>query len=350
MAEATAKKTRLDQHKRETLSHLLLQGGSADPAAWDAFWRSVSEYGNRADGEQLEVLTSIFEEGVSLTAAADPGERSLLGRWIREVIRAAQSWGIDQGDFIERLVSRQVAKQVGQRDQGRPQSCSTHGKILAAALEVFSAKGFHGATVDEIAEHAGLGKGTVYRHFDSKKRLFSQLILSKVAELEQTVSGAIDPEADVLEIIETYLKVYFAFFDRNRKLYRVLVQEQSDFGAEVKGLYIGNILKKVPLLKRKIYQAASSGQLKEMNFHTVFYGVMGFIDGVMQKWLASEVGYSLVDELPTVLETIFYGFVNRSSLQASADNERDSQSQQDQVTDASSAIVSGQRSRGGRQR
>jgi hypothetical protein len=37
---------------------------------------------------------------------------------------------------------------------------------------------------------------------------------------------------------------------------------------------------------------------------------MGFIDGVMQKWLASETDYSLVDEIPTVTETIFYGFVN----------------------------------------
>ena len=201
-------------------------------------------------------------------------------------------------------------KQVGQRDQGRPHSSDTREKILVAALEVFSTKGFHGATVDEIAESAKLGKGTVYRHFHSKKGLFSELIRLKVAELEQEVSGTIDPQADVLEIIETYLRVYFGFFDRNRNLYKVLIQEQSDFGAEVKALYTGNILKKVPLLKRKIFQAAREGRLKQMDFHTVFYGVMGFIDGVMQKWLASDGGYSLVDEIPTILRTIFYGFVN----------------------------------------
>ena len=55
-----------------------------------------------------------------------------------------------------------------------------------------------------------------------------------------------------------------------------------------------------------------------MDFHTVFYGVMGFIDGVMQKWLASDDDYSLVDEVPTVIETIFYGFVNPGPVELSA--------------------------------
>jgi AcrR family transcriptional regulator len=224
-------------------------------------------------------------------------------------------------DFSEQLLIRQVYKQMGQRDQVRPQTSSTREKILAAALEVFSSKGFHGTTVDEIADRAELGKGTVYRHFNSKRGLFSELIRLKVAELEKTVSGAIDPHADVLEIIENYLRIYFGFFDHNRELYRVLIQEQSDFGAEVKALYIGNILKKVPLLKRKILQAARNGRLKQMDFHTVFYGVMGFIDGVIQKWLASEEEYSLVDEVPTVIETIFYGFVNYEPSQLLAEKD-----------------------------
>ena len=57
-----------------------------------------------------------------------------------------------------------------------------------------------------------------------------------------------------------------------------------------------------------------------MDFHTVFYGVMGFIDGVMQKWLASETEYSLVDEIATVTETIFYGFVNLEPSELSREN------------------------------
>jgi AcrR family transcriptional regulator len=312
---------RLNQEKWKALVSLLLQGAEADPSSWRQFWQSVLGDEIRQNGEDAELLVSIFEAGVCQIASAGLETKTVLGIWIKEVIKAAKSRGLDQIAFSERLLARQLCKGAEQKDQGRPQTSDTRKKILSAALEVFSLKGFHGATVDEIAERAGLGKGTVYRHFQSKQGLFSELIRSKVAELEQEVSGAIDQQADVLEVIETYLRVYFAFFDRNRNLYKVLIQEQSDFGAEVKALYIGNILKKVPLLKRKIYRGAKNGRLKQTDFHTVFYGVMGFIDGVMQKWLASDGEYSLVDEIPAVLQIIFYGFVNTTPPEISAGSE-----------------------------
>jgi AcrR family transcriptional regulator len=298
-----------NKNKRAELLDLLSQGAAADPDAWQLFWQNTLGEATSGNGQDMETLISIFEEGVSEIISTNIEVEDSIGAWVREIIRVAKSWGVDQTNFSERLLIRQFSKRLGQRDQVRPQTADTRDKILAAALEVFSAKGFHGTTVDEIAESAALGKGTVYRHFHSKKGLFSELIRLKVAELEERVQGAIDPHADVLDIIETYLRTYFSFFDHNRDLYKVLIQEQSDFGAEVKALYIGNILKKVPLLKRKIFLAARKGHLKQMDFHTVFYGVMGFIDGVMQKWLASETDYSLVDEMDTVTETIFYGFV-----------------------------------------
>ncbi len=300
----------LNQKKRTTLMSLLLRDPAADSSDWRVFWQGILGPKSGAGGEDLEVLVSVFEEGVSQIASTDMDAENVLETWVAEVVKEARYRGTDEQEFSARLLTQQLRKQLGQRDHGRSHSSDTREKIQVAALEIFSTKGFHGATVDEIAERAHLGKGTVYRHFRSKKGLFSELIRSKVAELEREISGAIDPQADVLEIIETYLRVYFGFFDRNRDLYKVLIQEQSDFGAEVKALYTGNILKKVPLLKRKIYQAARDGRLKQTDFQTVFYGVMGFIDGVMQKWLASDGAYSLVKEVPTVLQTIFYGFVN----------------------------------------
>ena len=310
MSGYVGKNSQLDKPKRAELLDLLSQSGPAATSAWQLFWRNTLGEAGGGKGEDMETLVSIFEEGVSEIISTHMDVEDSISTWVRETIRVAENWGVDQTDFSELLLTRQFSKSLGQRDPARPQASDTREKILAAALGVFSAKGFHGTTVDEIAENAALGKGTVYRHFHSKKGLFSELIRLKVAELEEKVKGTIDPHADVLDIIETYLRTYFSFFDHNRDLYKVLIQEQSDFGAEVKALYIGNILKKVPLLKRKILLAARKGELKQMDFRTVFYGVMGFIDGVMQKWLASETHYSLVDEIPTVTETIFYGFVN----------------------------------------
>ncbi len=47
--------------------------------------------------------------------------------------------------------------------------------ILAAALELFVERGFHGTTVPEMAERAGVGAGTIYRHFASKEAVVNEL-------------------------------------------------------------------------------------------------------------------------------------------------------------------------------
>ncbi len=47
--------------------------------------------------------------------------------------------------------------------------------ILAAALELFAERGFHGTAVPQIAEKAGVGAGTIYRHFASKEAIVNTL-------------------------------------------------------------------------------------------------------------------------------------------------------------------------------
>lgn len=49
-------------------------------------------------------------------------------------------------------------------------------EIIEAAIKVFGRHGFHNAKVEEIAKTAGIGKGTVYEYFKSKKDLFEKMI------------------------------------------------------------------------------------------------------------------------------------------------------------------------------
>jgi len=54
-------------------------------------------------------------------------------------------------------------------------------QILAAAMELFSHSGYHGVTVDAIAQQAGISKGNLYWHFKSKQEIF-QLLFDHVVE------------------------------------------------------------------------------------------------------------------------------------------------------------------------
>ncbi|SPJ15026.1 Transcriptional regulator, TetR family [Syntrophobacter sp. SbD2] len=182
-------------------------------------------------------------------------------------------------------------------------------RILEAALEVFSHKGFHPATMDEIAEKAGVGKGTLYRYFETKEKLFAELVRLRLEELGATAGSVIDGRDDVLTMISKCIRMYFEFFDRNQRLYRLIIQEQLDLGEHSPDEYFRKVMRAIPNLKRKIYEGTQQGILKDVDFQTVFYGTMGFAHGVIQKWLARDCSYPLVNELPGVLEVLFHGFV-----------------------------------------
>ena len=203
--------------------------------------------------------------------------------------------------LLEKILSEEAAPLLS-----RP---NAKERILDAALEVFSHKGFHPATMDEIAEKAGVGKGTLYRYFETKEKLFAELMRLRLDELERRVASSIDGHDDVLTMISKYLRIYFEFFDLNQRLYRLIIQEQLDLGKQSPNEYFHKVLRAVPNLKRKVYEGTQQGILKDVDFQTVFYGTMGFVHGVIQKWLARDCSYPLVDELPGVLEVLFHGFV-----------------------------------------
>jgi AcrR family transcriptional regulator len=54
--------------------------------------------------------------------------------------------------------------------------------LLAAALRVFLARGYHAATLEQIADEAGFSKGVVYSRFDSKADMFLALLTDRIAE------------------------------------------------------------------------------------------------------------------------------------------------------------------------
>jgi len=127
-------------------------------------------------------------------------------------------------------------------------------RILEAAMEVFSHKGFHPATMDEIAEKAGVGKGTLYRYFETKEKLFAELVRLRLEELGATAGSVIDGRDDVLTMISKCIRMYFEFFDRNQRLYRLIIQEQLDLGEHSPDEYFRKVMRAIPNLKRKVYE------------------------------------------------------------------------------------------------
>lgn len=100
----------------------------------------------------------------------------------------------------------------------------TKEKILVAAEEIFSEKGFAGARVDEIAEVSGVNKRMIYAHFESKENLY-KIILNKVYGrlVEMESSQNMDLPAD--EVLRQNITNAFEYLSANPNFISLVMHE-----------------------------------------------------------------------------------------------------------------------------
>lgn len=105
-------------------------------------------------------------------------------------------------------------------------------QILRAAAQVFTAKGFAEARIDDIAAASGIGKGTVYLHFKDKQDLFEQLVRQAAVPVLEAASQLVVapdlPTSAILDQIFTVVRTQVLETPR-REILRLIIAEGPRF-------------------------------------------------------------------------------------------------------------------------
>jgi AcrR family transcriptional regulator len=94
--------------------------------------------------------------------------------------------------------------------------------ILEAAKTVFAEKGLLAATIDEIAERAELGKGTIYLYFKSKEAMYIPLVDEGLARLAHRFSQVIDPSGPADDNLRRLCDAYYRFYRDEPHYFKLL--------------------------------------------------------------------------------------------------------------------------------
>jgi TetR/AcrR family transcriptional regulator len=105
-------------------------------------------------------------------------------------------------------------------------TASTRDKIIHAASGVFEEKGFDGARMQEIADHAGVNKAMLYYYFHSKEDLFTTIFREMFAELFTSIQNLIpmQPE-DLTDFIKQFVSLHIDFLAQHPHLPRIITRE-----------------------------------------------------------------------------------------------------------------------------
>lgn len=109
--------------------------------------------------------------------------------------------------------------------------------ILGAASKVFAEHGFRCADVQQIADLAGIGKGTIYRFYATKDELFRATVDDGMQRLTTRVDKSIEHLADPLDKLRVGFKTYMDFFDQYPEIIELFVHERAELRATGKPLY-----------------------------------------------------------------------------------------------------------------
>lgn len=100
--------------------------------------------------------------------------------------------------------------------------------IREAALEVFARRGYHGASLDEIAHAAEISKALIYEHFPSKRELYVALLETHAQALFDRLAAAAGT-AEPGEIrLRAGVDAFLAFVEEQREAWRMLFRDAAD--------------------------------------------------------------------------------------------------------------------------
>ncbi len=153
-------------------------------------------------------------------------------------------------------------------------------RILLAAVEVFTCRGYNSARMEEIAETAGIGKGTLYEYFDSKVQLFNEMIIRSWEEYTNSLTADSIHELTFEETIREIVKGHFTFSKENKKLARILFWDTEIMDEELKEWMYGRRKEQEKLIKQLVDKAVAAGEIKPVDNKLVFIILAGLIGSI----------------------------------------------------------------------
>ena len=108
-------------------------------------------------------------------------------------------------------------------------------EMLATALDLFSQKGYHNVSMQEIAEKAEFAIGTLYKFFPSKEDLYRTMIVERCKDFGEAARGAMAQSDDEVEQLRQYVRFRCERFRSNLPFVRLFLAETRGVSFNLRG-------------------------------------------------------------------------------------------------------------------
>ncbi|MDI3509135.1 MAG: hypothetical protein PWP55_1327 [Clostridiales bacterium] len=177
--------------------------------------------------------------------------------------------------------------------------------ILKASIRVFSKEGFYNARMEDIAVAAGVGKGTIYEYFPSKKVLFQEMMRYAVemyiAEVERHVTGI----KDAKEVLSSFMRFNIDFMREHAEIAKVVISQPNEVNEEIMKMFMNMRHRIEEAISSVIIGGISSGCFRKIKPHIAAMAFLAIVSRVAASTLynCEHEEYNAVE----MLDIFFHG-------------------------------------------
>jgi TetR/AcrR family transcriptional regulator len=187
-------------------------------------------------------------------------------------------------------------------------------EMLAAALELFSEKGYRNVSMQEIAEKAEFSIGTLYKFFNNKEDLYKGLLLEQFHRFHQALTRAIEEPDDEIQKLRNYVKAKGEVFRANLSTIRLYFAETQGARFNVMAGFDSEIQKRRGEFM-KTFASIFEGGMRRQRFkkiaepYQLAVALESITNAFLLLWLDEPERYPYPEDPDTVLNILLKGLI-----------------------------------------
>jgi len=155
-------------------------------------------------------------------------------------------------------------------------------EIISVASDAFAKKGYHLTDLEVVADKIGVGKGTIYRYFPSKEKLFTAVMEHFMRKLSAEIIGVnIESIRNPVERLKVIIRTHMEFFEKNFQLIELFIHYRSEYKDKFKPIYMKNYARCLSKAEALIRECVDQGLMKDIPPRAITNILMDIFDGMI---------------------------------------------------------------------
>lgn len=189
-----------------------------------------------------------------------------------------------QGDHAEVVQSTLPRKRGRRKVEGLAEA--RRQQMLAAALDLFGSKGFHGTTTQDLADRADVSVGLMYQYFKDKEDLLaaaiSQIFDAYLTEIPRAVAKAAD---DPLSRFKTAIHAYCRVVDEHRDAALLGYRETRSLSRPLTKGLMEKETRSTALIAERVAECIDAGVFRNVDVSVMTYHIVVFVHSwALNSW------------------------------------------------------------------